>query len=302
MENFVKSYVQETQPEWGGPWTEKKLDAFAKYVSAYLNIMKKYPQWETLYFDGFAGSGDRSMKCRNIDVIQQLEITEQEERLYKGAAERVLNLPDNLSFKYHYFIDLKKKYLDKLKVKLSEHQKRKEIEFQFRDGDCNEKLFELSNAMKKNEKLAALVLLDPFGMHINWESIASLKDTRTDIWILIPTGVIVNRLLDKACSLKYSAKLQSFFGLEEKKIIEYFYTKEKHPNLFGDEEDIITKVSKPIDKIATLYSRQLKEIWKHVMDKPLILKNSKGSTIFHFIFASNNETALKIAKQITKSV
>lgn len=301
MVDFMKGNIEEPQPEWGGPWTEKKLDAFTKYVSAYLNIMKKYPYWDTLYFDGFAGSGDRSMKCRNIKVIQQLEITEQEERLYKGAAERVLNLPDNLSFKYYYFIDLKKESLDKLKDRLSEHRKREGIEFQFRDGDCNDMLFELSNAMKKNEKLAALVLLDPFGMHINWDSIASLKDTRTDIWILIPTGVIVNRLLDKACSLKYSAKLQSFFGLEEKEIIEYFYKTETLSNLFGEEEDIITKVNKPIEKIAAKYASQLKTIWKFVLDKPLILKNSRGVPIFHFIFASNNKNALRIASDITKN-
>jgi len=30
--------MQEPQAEWGGKWTEKKLDAFAKYVSAYLTI------------------------------------------------------------------------------------------------------------------------------------------------------------------------------------------------------------------------------------------------------------------------
>ena len=301
MLDFMKDILQEPQPEWGGPWTEKKLDAFAKYVSAYLNIMKKYPHWETLYFDGFAGSGDQSTKSCNNEVIKQLSITKQEERLYKGAAERVLTLPDNLSFKYHYFIDANKDSLDRLKIKLSDLQKTKEKEFQFRSGDCNEKLLELSNAMKKNNKLASLVLLDPFGMQINWESIASLKGTRTDIWILIPTGVIVNRLLDKACTLTHSPRLQSFFGLDEKKIIEYFYTTETQATLFGD-EDIITKVNKPIEKIAAVYALQLKKIWNCVMDKPLVLKNSKGASIFHFIFASNNETALKIAKQITKSV
>lgn len=302
MENLVQDIVKESQPQWGGSWTEKKLDAFANYVSAYLNIMKKYPYWETLYFDGFAGSGDRSAKNFNNEVFEQLSISRQEERLYKGAAERVLSLPDNLSFKYHYFIDANKDSLARLEIKLSELQKTKTKKFQFRAGDCNEQLFKLSNAMKRNKKLASLVLLDPFGMQINWESIASLKGTHTDIWILIPTGVIVNRLLDKACKLTYSTKLQSFFGLDEKVIIDYFYTKEKQANLFGDEDNIITKVSKPIDKIAILYSKQLRKIWDHVMDKPLILKNSKGVPIFHFIFASNNETALKIAKQITKSI
>ena len=27
--------LNEPNAEWGGSWTEKKLDAFAKYVSAY---------------------------------------------------------------------------------------------------------------------------------------------------------------------------------------------------------------------------------------------------------------------------
>jgi len=160
---------------------------------------------------------------------------------------------------------------------------------------------ELSKAMKeKKSSFASLVLLDPFGMQIKWESIASLRDTRTDIWILIPTGVIVNRLLDKSCSLKHSKKLQSFFGLSEEEIVKYFYQKETQITLFGEEE-VIKKVNKPIEKIAELYAMQLNTIWKFVTKKPLRLENSKGVPIFHFIFASNNESALKIANQIIKS-
>ena len=45
--------------DWGGPWTEKKLEAFSKYVWSYLAILKRQTQWETIYFDGFAGSGER---------------------------------------------------------------------------------------------------------------------------------------------------------------------------------------------------------------------------------------------------
>jgi three-Cys-motif partner protein len=138
-------------------------------------------------------------------------------------------------------------------------------------------------------------------MQINWESIASLRNTRTDIWILIPTGVIVNRLLDKSCKLKHSQKLQSFFGLDEAEIVKFFYQKKTQTTLFGEEE-IIKKVNSPIEKIAALYTRQLKTIWKFVTEKPLRLENSKGVSIFHFVFASNNKDALKIAKQIIKSV
>lgn len=300
MKDNNKSGLQEQQSEWGGIWTEKKLDAFAKYVSAYLRIMNKNKYWKTIYFDGFAGSGTRKPKCKS-PIYQQLILTEQEERLYKGAAERVLTLPDNLTFNYYYFIDSNEDSLRKLKDRLKDLQKNFPNEFQFRPGDCNQHIMDLSKAMKSNKtKYASLVLLDPFGMQISWDAIESLKETRTDIWILIPTGVIVNRLLDKSCQLKNAQKLQSFFGLSKDEIIDYFYQKEVRTTLFGDEE-VITKISKPIEKIAELYSKRLKSIWKFVTDKPLRLENSRGVPIFHFVFASNHPAAVKIAKEIIKS-
>jgi hypothetical protein len=73
----------------------------------------------------------------------------------------------------------------------------------------------LANAMHNDNSLAALVLLDPFGMQVDWKSIELLKGTRTDLWILIPTGVIVNRLLDRKCELTHAEKLTSFFGKDE---------------------------------------------------------------------------------------
>ena len=176
--------------EWGGPWTEKKLEAFSKYVRSYLTIMNKYPFWKTIYFDGFAGSGTRE-KQNNTELMLQLNITEE----------------------------------------------------------------------------------------------------------LVPTGVIVNRLLDRAGKLKFSNKLQSFFGLTIEEIKNYFYTEQIEQTLFGEEE-IITKVQQPIEKIAYLYAERLNTIWKHVTEKPLVLTNRNGTPIFHLIFASNNQNALKIAKQI----
>jgi hypothetical protein len=58
---FNQSSVHEPATEWGGSWTQKKLVAFSKYVAAYLAIMH-LRQWKTIYFDGFAGSGDRKKR------------------------------------------------------------------------------------------------------------------------------------------------------------------------------------------------------------------------------------------------
>lgn len=288
--------LNESKGEWGGLWTEKKLEAFSKYVWSYLTIMKKYPYWKTIYFDGFAGSGTRE-KRTNRDLMQQLKITEEEERTYKGAAERVLGL-ENLGFDYYYFIDKNEESLNKLKQKLNEQFKNKNLEFRL--GDANEQLNKLAKALQDN-KYAALVFLDPFGMQIDWNSIANLKGTRSDVWILVPTGVIVNRLLDKAGKLEFSDKLESFFGLPIAEIKSFFYEEKKIPTLFGEEE-IITKVSKPIEKIANLYAQRMKTIWEHVTEEPLVLKNSNNVPIFHFVFASNKKNAKKIAKQIIDKI
>lgn len=289
--------VREPLSRWGGSWTEKKLDTFSKYVWSYLSIMKNHPNWRTIYFDGFAGSGERGVDIQTNKVLfEELDIKD-EISVYKGSAERVLNLKDNLAFNYYYFIDTDKEALAFLQERIEERFGAQE-NIIFRNDDVNNQLLELSAVMRRAEqKYAALIFLDPFGMQIKWKSIASQKNTRTDIWILLPTGVIVNRLLDKNGKLKHIQKLTSFFGLTEQKIKDFFYRKETQQTLFGEEERI-RKVTEPIEKIATLYIERLKTIWKYVTRKPLVLHNSKHVPIYHLVFASNNNTALRIASQI----
>ncbi len=299
--SWNQNVLNEPPADWGGPWTEKKLDAFVKYVKAYLTILKQYPQWKTIYFDGFAGSGSKEKEKEiKSDLYDELEITKEEERIYKGAAERVLTLDDNLGFDYYYFIDKKESSLGKLRNKLSQKVDLSKRKVSFKPGDANKWIIDLANALK-TQSFAALVFLDPFGMQIDWSSIEALKGTRSDVWILVPTGIIVNRLLDRAGELKYTDKLQSFFGLSEQEIKAIFYKQEVKSTLFGEIESI-SKISKPIEKIAKIYVERMKSIWKHVTEEPLRLDNRNGVPLFHFVFASNNANGLKIANQIIKKL
>lgn len=282
---------------WGGSWTVKKLDAFEKYVDAYLKIMQKNPYWETIYFDGFAGSGDLKPKNKG-DIYKQLQLIPEEDNLYKGAAERVVSMKNK--FNYFYFVEKDAKSRDKLNNKLIAMVPELEDRLVFRSTDCNEQLFELAKALN-SKKYASLIFLDPFGMQIDWSSIEKLKGSRSDIWILIPTGVIVNRLLDKKGELRHLKKLESFFGLSESEIKKEFYSVKNELTLFGEESEIVTKVMDPINKISRLYAKNLGEIYDFVSENPLKLKNSNNVPIFHFIFASNNKNATKIAQQIINS-
>jgi three-Cys-motif partner protein len=288
---------------FGGAWTNKKLDAFINYVKAYtkiLNTVKGRYGWKTIYFDGFAGCGEIDTENDKCSSRPKGFFDDLNYNLYQGSVARVLNLPRENRFDYYYFIDTNKEYiceLNKIKANLADDLKTKVI---IRNDDCNNQLTLLSQVIKKGNNYASLVLLDPFGMQINWESISQLKDTRSDIWILVPSGVAINRLLDKKKELKQIDKLEKFFGLPKSEIEEIFYRTGKRSSFFGDVE-YVRKIQDPITKIIEIYIKQLKTVWKYVTTKPLRLTNSRNCVIFHFIFASNYDMARRIASDIIKS-
>lgn len=303
-ENIIEQ-ISEPLSRWGGQWTEDKLDTFAKYVNAYLTIMNnnRYTyNWKLIYFDGFAGSGSRYEETNStsellLDLFDDDAINCDEINLYQGAAERILSIEQE-GFDYYYFIDKDKSSINKLKDKLTANYVKNGI-LEFRCSDANHEVIRMSKALKSDSKLRAMILLDPFGMQVSWDTIASLANTHTDLWILIPTGVIVNRLLDRKGELKHIEILSSFFGLVEDEIKSFFYRKRVVNTLFGEEE-IVTKVSQPIKRIAELYIERLKTIFAYVTEEPLVMYNTRKTPIFHFAFASNNVTAKNIASQIIK--
>lgn len=305
IETF-NNIASEPIASWGGSWTEDKLDTFEKYVNAYLTIMNAYRDkynWKLVYFDGFAGSGSRinddgedDSKELMLELFNQNLVKEDDFAVYKGAAERVLEIKQR-GFDYYFFIEKDKTSSQHLKVKLNRFKDQKQ--FDVRSEDANVEVNKMTSFLCNNRQYKALVLLDPFGMQVEWDSIKKMKGANIDLWILIPTGVIVNRLLDRKGALSHIDKLTSFYGMDEEAIRNYFYKKRIEQSLFG-ENTIIEKVKEPIKKIAELYIQQLRNIFKYVTPEPLVLYNSRNTPIFHFAFASNNETAKNIAAQIIK--
>ena len=301
-----------SQKSWGGKWTEEKLDAFEKYVKAYLTIMNSYRDvygWKLLYFDGFAGSGSRTQEEDNKEAkeAQDLfgeEVTVEDIKVYQGAAERVVKIESDKmrSFDYYYFVDKNEENCKLLDEKLSQYEitgRRHHL-----NSDANDAVKRLANTLRNNSNCKALAFLDPFGMQINWESIESLKDLSVDLWILVPTGVIINRLLERKVDwekgLAHAEKLKSFFGMSEEEIKSFFYTEKREQTLFGNDEMVITKAENSIRKIAQLYVKRLQDVLPYVTEEPLVLYNTHNVPIYHLVFAAKNKTAMKIAQEIIK--
>ena len=298
---------------WGGQWTEEKLNAFEKYVKAYLTIMNAHRDdygWQLLYFDGFAGSGTRNQEEEEQEVKEAMEIfgqevTAEDFNVYRGAAERVVKIEGDKmrSFDQYYFVDKSTENCNALEEKLAPYETSGKKHYL--PLDANDAVKMLGSTLRKYSTFKALAFLDPFGMQIDWASIESLRGLSVDLWILVPTGVIINRLLerklDKDKGLAHAEKLETFFGMTQEAIRRCFYTEQQVQTLFGDEEMIITKEENAIRKIAQLYVTRLKEVFPYVTDDPLVLYNTNNVPIYHLVFASNKHVAMKIAQDIIRN-
>ncbi|MDD1434744.1 three-Cys-motif partner protein TcmP [Dolichospermum sp. ST_sed6] len=272
--------------QFGGDWTERKIEIVVEYAKAYLTIMNKYPQFKCLYFDGFAGSG-------NIYKNDKVEF-----EIIKGAAIRILEINNPKSFDTYYFVELdemNKKELEKL-VNKEFPQKKKHVVC----DDCNNRLVSMSNFLRKNRLYRTLAFVDPYGMALKWSSIEILKELGIDLWVLVPTGIGMNRLLKNNGNIRdaWLNKLELSLGLPPEEIKKYFYKLTTVQTLFG-EETLVNKEANAIQKAGQLYRQRLNEIFKFV-SQPLELKNSTGSIMYHFMMASNNSAAFSIANDIIK--
>lgn len=270
--------------QFGGNWTEAKMDIVVDYAKAYLTIMNKQPWAKTLYFDGFAGSG-------------LIEVEETTDRI-KGTSLRILEIDKPKPFDTYYFVEKNPKIKAALESNIQANYSGKNT--YVIQEDCNVKLVAMAKYLKDNTNYRALAFIDPYGMSVNWESIYALKDLGVDLWILVPTGLGINRLLKNNGEISdaWLTKLEKFLGLSREKIKDHFYKKEITNTLFGEEVKI-NKEKGTVSKAGELYKLRLGTVFKHVTD-PFVMRNSTNSIMYHFMMATNNSQALKIANEVIK--
>lgn len=270
---------------FGGNWTEAKMEIVVDYAKAYLTIMNKQNWVKTLYFDGFAGSG-------------LIGASDKEESI-KGTALRILDIDQPRPFDIYYFVEKDEKNKSALETKINADYFGKNAHII--KADCNKKLVDMANFLNKNKEYRALVFVDPYGMTVNWSSIEALRGLGIDLWILVPTGVGVNRLLIKNnqnIPEAWLIKLEKFLGLSREEILAHFYSTKTVTTLFGDETSI-NKEERAIIKIGELYSQRLSTVFKSVSES-FVMRNSNNSIMYHFMMATNNKTALKLANDVIK--
>ena len=277
--------------EFGGDWTQQKLQILDEYLTAYCNIFRANERarfFKTVYVDAFAGTGV---------IKQRAESNEDETRLLAGSAALAIRH----TFDQYLFIEKSAERVADLENLKRDSPARERISICH--GDANQKLLAFAESTDwKTHR--AVVFLDPYGMQVEWETIRILGQTKAiDLSFLFPLGQAVMRLLIKGSEPppEWGACLDKIFGTSSWK--EEFYITSIQGDFF--EGDII-KTQRHADwrAVKNYLVNRLKTAFYSVHPKPAVLRNSKNVPIYLFCFAAANpvgaKTALKIANHLLK--
>ncbi|MBV6504869.1 MAG: hypothetical protein ILNGONEN_00424 [Syntrophorhabdaceae bacterium] len=258
-----------------GYWSEMKLDIIKDYASEYSKILtaQETPKFYHVYIDAFAGAGTHISRTTGDFV--------------PGSPMNALQITP--PFREYYLIDLNREKVEALQKIAGERP-----DVHVYEGDCNSILLnEVFPKVKFENYRRGLCLLDPYGLHLNWEIIKTAGQSKSiDLFLNFPVADMNRNVLwhnPEGVDSKDIERMNAFWGDESWRKIAYTSTK----NFFNflEKEDNET--------VAEAFRERLKKVaqFKHV-PKPLPMKNSRGATVYYFFFASQKPVANRIIEHI----
>lgn len=280
--------------EFGGPWTEIKLDAISEYLWFYQQALKR-KGFETWYVDAFAGTGERNAKVMKGGIFEEEPIQEVEAVL-AGSAKRALSIDP--PFSHYWFSEQRPTRVKALEALRNDYRS----DIIVRQGDANEQLHLLfSSAPWANDrdswKQRAVVFLDPYGMSVGFDTLKLLAETkRVDVWYLFPRKAVIQQLANKASGIDDDkrASLNRIFGCDDWE--ERFYKAQPaQGSLFGDPVTPESVRMATGAEIAAFARERFGDIFAYVSDPLPLLIN--GRDFFELYCLSNNPPAIDLIKR-----
>ena len=264
-----------------GVWSEIKLDIIKEYANAFTRIMKKQDWCKGyVYIDAFAGAG--------------VHISRRTGEFIPGSPLNALEIEK--PFTEYHFIDI-----DKIKAEALENLTRERPNISIYPEDCNESLVrKIFPSLQYKSKKRALCILDPYGLHLYWETILEAAKLRTtEIFLNFPIMDMNRNVLHKdllSADPEQIKRMNRFCGSEEWQGI--LYKEDMQMGLFGD--TYRTKIVDSNIKLGDWFrvERLKKAAGFKFVPEPVLMRNSKGGPLFFLFFASHNETGKKIVSDI----
>jgi three-Cys-motif partner protein len=292
---------------FGGDWTEDKLDRVGEYLRRYNEALKNQP-FAREYIDAFAGTGYREVRNQgNGEGLMFPELAESEVQRFLDGSARI-SLKVDPGFHQFTFIEKDSRKVEELK-RLQNEFPEKSIRIEC--GDANEWVQAICREDWNYRR--AVLFLDPFGMQVSWETLEAVARTKSiDLWLLFPLGVAISRLLKRDGEIDESLCRRLDFVFGDRSWQEAIYkpaplikVKAVQRSLLdlGDETPEPDYPWKADFSVIEEYFRsRLRTIFAGVAEKSVRLKNSKNVPLYLLFFMAGNERGAPIAVKIAESI
>lgn len=256
-----------------GYWSELKLEIVRKYAATYSRILAAQPGFCHIYVDAFAGAG--------------LHLSRTSGEMVPGSPLNALLVTP--PYREYHLIDLDADKVAKLRDLVGDRP-----EVSLYEGDCNEILLRrVLPRIRYEDYRRGLILLDPYGLHLDWEVTQAAGQLRTvDLFLNFPVADINRNVLwrdPERVDPADIARMDRFWGDNSWRRIAYPTT----GNLFGWAEKADNQT------IAQAFRERLRKAapFKNVPE-PLPMRNSRKVIVYYLFFASQNDTANHIVEDI----
>ena len=283
---------------FGGEHTRRKLDVVAKYLSAYVTVMKKQ-DFRLFYVDGFAGSG-ASIAKTELDRGNDPTLFPAGEVL-EGSPVRALTVEP--SFDEYLFIDKNQENVRSLSS-LSKQFPDRNIKSVH--GDANERLVEFCEALSGGRLDRAVVFLDPFGLSVRWETIELIAATRkVDLWYLVPVDGMSRQIRDDGSFLPGATKIDELWGSTAWRT-KAVRQADAPGDLFGSVDTRLEKIAKA-KQFSEMFRDHLQDVFAGGVAKTYLPLGRGRRHDFSLMFACANpspaasQAAMRIANHILRT-
>jgi three-Cys-motif partner protein len=241
-----------------GEWSKDKHYFLQRYIDAFTNSMKN-KKWSSLhYIDLFAGAGIERLKDSR--------------KLEWGSPLIAAQAPH--SFSSLHICEKDPEKFQSLSVRLQRYSN-----IQLLQGDANEKISEIICQIPSRS--LTLAFLDPYGLHLNFDTIKQLSSRRADLILFFPDRLDMVR------------NWQAYYFRDNESNLDKF---------LGEGVDWRTTLmntarNRYADELLKLYETQLCGLGYRPFDPKRI--SVKGRPLYRLLFCCKDVTGLKLWHNIS---
>lgn len=265
--------------EFGGVSTDLKLSLVEGYLRAFtVALSGKFELW---YIDAFAGTGERTVRhaAQEGDLLTPSQDA-WVERL-RGSAR--IAIETDPPFDRITFIDAKRKHCQALQSLAASHPGRN---IEVVRAKANEAIrAEIAQQDWTNKR--AVMFLDPYGMHVDWETLKAIQRTKAiDVWYLVSLAGLFRQATRKGQALSEQKRQAITRMLGTSEWEDAWYRERVQTDLLGLMSGEKSRVA-DVDDIEKFVASRLATVFPAVL-RPLRLRNRQNVPMFSLFFAISN--------------